>query len=109
MGSINLSTKYQRSDRVSAIKPMNLMVWSQKFLEGVHMVRRMLITVSILCFSVVGLWAQRPDFANNRYFVGFNQPLTNDEPAFLQSQGARLGKVFPEVQAIEITIENMEQ
>jgi len=69
----------------------------------------MLITVSILCFSVVGLWAERPDFASNRYFVGFNQPLTNDEPAFLQSQGARLEKVFPEVQAIEITIENMDQ
>jgi subtilisin family serine protease len=69
----------------------------------------MLLTVSILFFGVLSLFAEKPEFAANRYFVTFNQPMTSDDPVFLQSLGVGVGKTFPEIQSIEITIQSPDQ
>jgi subtilisin family serine protease len=52
------------------------------------------------------LFAQGPDFAPDRYFVGFNGPISAGDRALLERLGAVMGKAFPEVNAQEVVVRN---
>jgi subtilisin family serine protease len=64
------------------------------------------ISLSILAFGVVSLFAQRPEVAANHYFVTFNQPVAPSDAAFLRSQGAQIGRAFSQIQTVEIIVRN---
>jgi serine protease len=55
------------------------------------------------------LFAQRPEVAADRYFVGFRGPVGAGDRALLASQGAAIGGSFPEVNALEIVVRNRAQ
>src|SRR2546427_2457497 len=81
--------------------------------EAVQMVRRTLVTVLLMLFvGVLTLGAQGLqglDVSANRYFVGFKNLLAPDDDGFLRDQGVQLSRTFPEIQAVEVVIQNAEQ
>jgi subtilisin family serine protease len=66
------------------------------------LIRRTLITALSCFLGVLSLAAQRPEFAANRYFVAFKEPIAPADTAFLSAQAVQIARTFGEIRTVEI-------